>query len=537
MDFLFYNGTIRTMNDKRDVVQAVGIKDGKIAFVGTDAEAASLDAKEKMDLKGKCMLPGFDDSHMHLLHYSFINRAFPLLGVNSLQLILDNAKAYVDSVENWPQGKWLFGRGWNHEMFEDEKRFLTKQDLDKISTEIPIIFIRVCGHIAAANSLATELMLKHPKAKDNMHKIDAAQGLFKENALKLSYDIMASPSQEEIEDMILYGVNKMNKAGITTVQTDDFLSLPGRDWARISAAYKNLEAKKKLNMRIRNQASFMNPEDLKAFLNSGFYKEWDEGYFKISAIKIFQDGSLGARTALLREDYADSPGERGVMLHDQEELNTMVSMAHDAGLSTVTHCIGDKAADMVINAVEYALKKNPREDHRHGIIHLQITDMDILNRIKELGMIAMVQPVFCAGDMDIVASRVGKQRESTSYLWKTLIKMGIHSSGGSDAPVENFDVLDNIQIGVTREKLTGGPKDGWMPEERLSIDEALRMFTYEAAYASFDEDKKGTIEVGKFADFVVLDQDICKVDPHTIKDINVMLTMCGGKVVFRALGR
>ena len=524
MDYLFYNGKVRTMNDKRDVVQAVGVEDGKIVFVGSDAEAAKLDAKTKVDLKGKCILPGFDDSHMHLLHYSFINRAFPLLGVNSLQKILSNAKAYVDSVENWPEGKWLFGRGWNHEMFEDEKRFITKHDLDKISTKIPILFIRVCGHIAAANSLATEMMLAHPQAKDMMHKIDPNTGLFKENALKLSYDIMASPTKEEIEDMILYGIERMNKCGITTAQTDDFLSLPGKDWEKISAAYLNLEAQGKLNIRINNQASFLNPADLKVFLDSGLYKKCDGGHFKISAIKIFQDGSLGARTALLREEYADSPGELGVM----------VSMAHDKGLSAITHCIGDRSAEMMINAAEYAMNKNPRPDPRHGIVHLQITDMPLLERVKKLGMLAFVQPVFCGGDMDIVGPRVGKKRESTSYLWKTMLKMGIHASGGSDAPVEDFDALDNIQIGVTREKLTGGPENGWMPEERLSIDEALSMFSYEAAYASFDEDIKGSVELGKLADLVVLDKDICGVDPHNIKDINVILTMCDGKVVYEA---
>jgi len=534
MDYLFYNGTIRTMNEKRDVVQAIGIKDGRIVFTGTDREAAGLTAKEKIDLNGQCVLPGFDDSHMHLLHYSFINRAFPLLGVNSLRKILDSAKGYVDSVDEWPQGKWLFGRGWNHEFFEDEKRFLTRDDLDKISTDIPIIFIRVCGHIAAANSLATEMMLAHPKAKNMMDKIEPEKGLFKEAALKISYEIMAPPSQDEIEDMILYGVERMNRAGITTVQTDDFLSLPGKDWRTISAAYRNLEAQGKLNMRINNQASFATPEDLKVFLDSGLYKECTGDRFKISAIKIFQDGSLGARTALLREDYEGYPGERGIMMHDQDELNQMVSLAHDEGLPSVTHCIGDRASDMVINAVEYALKRNPRKDHRHGIIHLQITDMDILERMKKLDMIAMVQPVFCGFDMDIVAPRVGKKRESTSYLWKTLIKMGIHSSGGSDAPVERFDVLENIQIGVTREKLTGGPENGWMPEERLSLDEALRMFGYEAAYASFDEDRKGTLEVGKVADLVVLAEDICETDPHSIKDIQVKMTLCGGKVVYEA---
>lgn len=534
MDYLFYNGTVRTMKDDREVAQAIGIKDGRIVFVGSDSEASGLEAGERIDLEGKCVLPGFDDSHMHLLHYSFINRAFPLIGVNSLSGILKNAKEYIASFEEWPEGKWLFGRGWNHEFFEDEKRFLTRQDLDQISTEIPIIFIRVCGHIAAANSLATELMLAHPKAKGMMDKIEADKGLFKEAALKISYEIMAPPTQEEIEDMILYGVERMNRAGITTVQTDDFLSLPGKDWRTISAAYRNLEAQGKLNLRVNNQASFATPQDLKVFLDSGSHQAWKGEHFKISAIKIFQDGSLGARTALLREDYEGYPGEKGIMMHDQDELNQMVGMAHDAGLPSVTHCIGDRASDMVINAVEYALARNPRKDHRHGIIHLQITDIPMLERMKKLDMIAMVQPVFCGYDMDIVAPRVGKARESTSYLWKTLIKMGIHSSGGSDAPVERFDVLENIQIGVTREKLTGGPENGWMPEERLSLDEALRMFGYEAAYASFDEDRKGTLEVGKFADMVVLGQDICQVEPHSIKDIKVEMTLCGGKIVYKA---
>ncbi len=534
MDYLFYNGTVRTMNDKRDVAEAVGVEDGKIAFVGTNKEAEAFNAEVKVDLQGKCILPGFDDSHMHLLHYAFINRAFPLIGVNSLSKILENAKEYIGSFGEWPKGKWLFGRGWNHELFEDEKRFITKDDLDKISTEIPIIFIRVCGHIAAANSLATEMLLAHPKAAAMMDKIEPDKGLFKEAALKISYEIMTPPSQEEIEDMILFAVERMNKAGITTVQTDDFLSLPGKDWRKICAAYRNLEAKGKLNMRINNQASFVNPADLKVFLDSGTYKEFDGGHFKVSAIKIFQDGSLGARTALMREDYKDLPGERGIMMHNQDELNEMVSLANDAGLPAVTHCIGDKASDMMINAVEYALKKNPRKDHRHGIIHLQITDYPMLERMKALGMQAMVQPVFSGYDMDIVAPRVGKEKESTSYAWKTLLNMGIPTSGGSDAPVERFDVLENIQIGVTREKLKGGPEGGWLPSEKLSIDDALRMFSYDAAYASFDENVKGTIKVGNLADLVVLEKDICAVDPHEIKDIKVMLTMCDGKVVYEA---
>ena len=526
MDYLFYNGTIRTMNESRDTVQALGVQDGKIVFAGTDLEAAGLDAKERIDLQGQCMLPGFDDSHMHLLHYSFINRAFPLLGVNSLQKILDNAKAYIDSKQR------RFSRGWNHEFFEDEKRFnagRSGQDLNRDPH-----YIYPCLWALPPHSLATEMMLAHPKAKGMMDKIEADKGLFKEAALKISYEIMAPPTQAEIEDMILYGVERMNRAGITTVQTDDFLSLPGKDWRTISAAYRNLEAQGKLNMRINNQASFATPADLKVFLDSGFPGECTGDRFKISAIKIFQDGSLGARTALLREDYEGYPGERGIMMHDQEELNQMVGMAHDAGLPAVAHCIGDKASDMMINAVEAALAKNPRADHRHGIIHLQITDMEILERMKKLDMIAMVQPVFCGFDMDIVAPRVGEKRAATSYLWKTLIKMGIHSSGGSDAPVERFDVLENIQIGVTREKLTGGPENGWMPEEKLSVDEALRMFGYEAAYASFDEHQKGTLEIGKAADLVVLDRDICQEDPHKIKDIQVKMTLCGGKIVYKA---
>lgn len=244
------------------------------------------------------------------------------------------------------------------------------------------------------------------------------------------------------------------------------------------------------------------------------------------------DGSLGGRTALLKEPYADSPKETGTQTHSREKLNKMVRIAHDNGYQVAVHAIGDKAADIVADAYIAALKENPRNDHRHGIVHFQITDDDLLKKVRDANIIAYIQPVFLSSDLDMLTDRLGEERAQHTYMWKTMQDMGIHTGGGSDAPVESFNVLENIFCAVTRQRIHSENHECHCPQECLDIKDAVALFTSKAAYLTFEENKKGTIEVGKYADLVVLSDDIFQIDAQKIQDVAVLKTMVNGEFVF-----
>ncbi len=231
------------------------------------------------------------------------------------------------------------------------------------------------------------------------------------------------------------------------------------------------------------------------------------------------------------KDYEDEPGTTGIITATQDYLNDLVMKAHKADCQIAIHGIGDKGMYMAFDAIEKALSEYPKKDHRHGIVHAQITDEYLLNKFKELDVVAYIQPIFLDYDWKMVRARVGAEREKTSYNWKSLLDRGVHIPCGSDAPVETFNVMYGIYEAVTRKDLEGNPEGGWLPEQALTPYEALRAYTMEGAYASFEEDLKGSIEPGKLADMVVLSSDILSIDPHEIKDVKVESTIFGGRVL------
>lgn len=532
MEKIFYNGKIYSLDKNDKVYEAIGIKDNKITFLGNNEEAEKIQGVEKIDLQGKTVLPGFVDTHLHLLNYAFIQKSFKMYDMKSIDEIVEKGREFIKN-NNITGEKWLFGRGWNHEKFNDEKRFLTRHDLDRISTEVPVFLVRACGHIATGNTLAVEKIMKLEKTKEFMENIDVEAGTFKEGSYKLSYDAMEKPSQAEVEDMIKLAARDFNKAGITEVHSDDYLSLPGKDRDTIIKAFKNLEAEGNLNVRVYEQALFSGLEDMENYLDNEYNPAEDGEFYRVGSVKILVDGSLGARTALMKNEYTSEKGQYGIERISETDLNKMVESAHNRGKQVAVHAIGDRAAEMVVDAVIRADKLNPRKDHRHGVVHVQIVDDEILQKMKDHNIIGYIQPIFVATDMDIVEKNLGTERMNHSYMWKTMIDMGIHCCGGSDAPVERFDILENIQLAVTREKLEGGPEGGWTPKEKVSIKEAVKMFTVEAAYACFSENTKGTLEVGKVADMVFLDRDIFESEPHCIKDIKICETIVNGKSVYK----
>lgn len=531
MDTLFYNGIISTLDSQDTIAEAIGITDGKISFVGSNQEAAALSSKERIDLAGKMVLPGFVDSHLHMLHYAFVENSVKLFDCRSVQDVLDAAAERLAVRKEKPLS-WLFGRGWNEELF-DEAKYPDKKQLDALADDIPILLVRVCGHTAVCNSCGLEKLKQIKQYPEICRDVDEEHGILKENAVQFFYSVLDAPTQEEVEDLIQFGISKLNEAGVTAIQSDDLASLPGKNWRRIMSAFKALDNRGEMNLRIYEQCLFERFEDLKGFLKEGYRTGQRGDFFTIGPVKLLQDGSLGARTAALSQPYEGDSSNTGLIIYEQEELNEIVACCDKHQMQIAVHCIGDRAMDMVIKAIEASpyRKDNPKD--RHGIVHAQITNQKVLDDMKKNHIIAYIQPVFLDLDMDIVESRIGSQRMDKVYAWKSMLDMGIPVSGGSDAPVVSFDVLENIYFAVTRKNIHGQPEEGWIPEEAMSVHEAVRLFTKDAAYSSYSEKVSGTIEVGKYADLVVLNQNIYDIPPEKIKDAQVEMTVLNGKVIYQ----
>lgn len=530
MDLLFYNGVIHTMDDEERVVEAVGVTDGKITFVGSNEEAAKLEAKEKIDLEGKLMLPGLIEGHMHLCNYAFTNVNVALFDATSVEDCLARAKKFR---EDNPEAKWLYCRGWNEDNFT-EKRYPTREELDEICPDIPILMTRVCGHVGITNSLAFDRIAALPEAAKLGDQMVRETGRLYEDSCQLYYNILEAPGQEYIKNLMRYSMKKLNEGGITQVHPDDFSAVPGTTWKDIMGAYKDLAANDEMTVRIYQQSLFLRYEDYQEFLAEGNRMGDTYGFYTVGPLKLLQDGALGAKTAALSEPYVGSEDNYGIVTIPQEDLDRYVLTAQEHGQSVAVHCIGDKAMDMFMDAVEKAQAACPRDDMRHGIVHVQITTKKILERMAKLGIVAYIQPVFIGYDMTIVEDRIGYERMQDTYAWKTMDDMGILTVGGSDAPIESFDIMENIYFAVTREKLAGGPEGGWLPHQKVSVNDAVKMFTTHAAKARFGENEFGQIKEGFHADLTVLSDNIYEIDPHEIKNVKAVRTVVAGKTVYEA---
>lgn len=540
MDLILINGKVYTMDKEQPIAEGVAVKDNRIVKVGSTEELLVLKEKDTkiIDLEGKTLVPGFNDSHMHLVNYGYSLIQVDLIGVESIGEINERVSEYI-KVKNVAKDTWVRARGWNQDYFLGDKVFPTRYDLDKVSMDHPIVVTRTCGHVAVVNSKALEVLgIKKgtPQVEGGHFDLDENGepiGIFRENALSVVYDAIPSPKTNEIKEMIVSAIEAMNKCGITSVGTDDFESLPGKEYDKVIEAYLELKNEGKLNMRIYEQCLLPHIDKLKDFISKGYKTGWGDESFKIGPLKLLLDGSLGARTAALNEPYTDDPTTSGIVTTTQEELDELVTFAHNNGNQVAIHGIGDKGMYMAFEAIEKALDENPREDHRHGIVHAQITDEYLLNKFKNLKAVAYIQPIFLDYDWKMVKDRIGEKREKTSYNWKTMVDMGTHIACGSDSPVDSFNVMYGIYEAVTRKDLNGNPEGGWLPEQGLTVEEALYGYTMAGAFASFEEDIKGSIEEGKLADMVVLSDDIFEIDPNKIKDVNVEITIFDGKIIYK----
>ena len=536
MDRIFYNGQIKTLDDQYPMVSAVAVKNGIVMAVGSDEEMKALagPATEMVDLKGAFMCPGLIDSHMHLLLLSNKLRRTDIGVAKTFKECMD-IMAKAAEAKKGTNG-WAMGIGFNQDDWTDCNEVPTSLDLDKACGDVPAYIERACGHIATLNTKAMELMgMMNEKEGESQYKLryfedGTPNGVLCEDTVRLVEEYFPVPTVPEMKQLILMGANYIASKGLAGVHSDDLnLVVPVKDMPVILQAYKELSEADELPIRVHQQCRMLNLPMIEKFCSE--YKvrtKWGKN-FTIGDIKIMGDGSLGAHTAVLRGEYKNAPDDHGIPLHDDEELYAMFRVAHNAGYPIVVHVIGDGAMDQVVNGYELVMNENPKPNMRHGIIHCQIMDEAQQDRFVKLNLLAYAPPVFVRYDSQIVDDCVGSELAKTSYNWRRYIDLGVHMSGGSDCPVEDCDPLANMYYAVTRMGMDGKP---WYPENAVTMEEALRMFTIEGAYSAFEEAERGSITIGKYADFTVLDKNIMENPPEELLNTKVLMTVVNGKTVY-----
>lgn len=510
------NAKIITLNQKQPHAEAVAIHNGKIAAVGSNKKIRRYigNKTEVINAKNKTIIPGLVDCHVHMTSFGQFLQTLDLRDVQSIKVMQQKLKDYADKNA---EKSWILGGRWDQEKFV-EKRLPTRWDLDAAVADKPVFLTRVCGHIAVANTKALELagITRETVVEGGKIDLDEAvgepNGILRENAMNLVWRTIPKPSPKQLEEACIMACKRAVEAGLTGVHW----LLNSAEEMRI---IQRLCAEGKLPLRV--YLGF--PVDLlDEIISLGLLSGFGNDMVKIGFVKLFADGSLGARTAALKQPYADKPETSGIMLYSQRKLNQLVLKAHKAGLQLAVHAIGDCAVEAVLEAYEKALRAFPRASQRHRIEHCSVLNPKLIRRMKRLGLIASVQPHFVVSDFWVV-NRVGNVRARWVYPFKTLMKEGLTVVAGSDCPVEPISPLLGVWAAVARKSF---------PEEKLSVEEALKAYTVNAASASFDEDKRGLIAVGKFADLVVLSDDLFGVSPDEIRDMKVEMVIVGGKVVY-----
>ena len=530
MRTIYFNAAVYT--GTLPLQEAFGVENGRFFFVSSNNEARKQTADRFVDLNGSFVCAGFNDSHMHLLNYG---RALTIAPLHENTGSLAEIVACLQNTAPG-QGGWILGRGWNQDYFCDCHRMPDRRDLDQVSTEHPVCAIRACGHALCVNSKALQLLnitAETPQPEGGQIVLEDGQpnGIFFDNAMSLVYAALPAPSKADLRTMILAACSALNKYGITSVQSDDYCVFRNLPWNLLNETFREMEQAGELTVRVYEQANFTQRDALQEFIDDGNVTGSGTDLFRIGPLKMLGDGALGARTACLSQPYQDAPSTRGISIFTQLEFDTMIRTAHTAGMQCAIHCIGDACLDMVLSSLEKALAEHPRKDHRHGIVHCQITRPDQLQKIRELNLHVYAQSIFLDYDIHMVEKRVGTELARSSYSWKTLKNLGTTVSNGSDCPVELPDVLSGIQCAVTRTDLKGSVP-AYLPEEAFSVQEALDSFTSAGAFSSFCEGWKGRILPGMLADFVVLEKNPFTESPSDIRNISVLQTHLGGHMVY-----
>jgi len=518
--------------------EAVLIQDDKIAAVGTNAEilAMALGA-DKIDAAGCLLLPGFNDSHLHLQQFGSNIHNIRAYDVTSIDELVKRGRELINRI-NAPPGSVVTGVGWNETMFTVDKRHPNRYDMDRISTEHAVIIDRVCGHSLCCNSLALKMAgitRDTPQVEGGKMDVDTngePLGIFRENAIPAIKAIIPPCTADELEKQLLCAMRHALENGLTSVSSND---IHVDNYRGIVDAYNRILAKHDVYLRLNMQCCIEEDAVFNEFIKAGWVTKASMGHpcLTMGPLKLFADGSLGSHTALLRKPYNDAPSTVGLRVHSPEKMDGFVQKAHNAGLQVVIHAIGDAGIEQALDSFEKVIgsKKN---ELRHAIVHCQITDLPLLRRMAKSGILAIVQPIFLAHDLYMLEDRVGKELASTSYAWATMEKLGIKTSYGTDCPVESMSPIECIACAVNRHDIANGyPEGGVYPDECVDVYTAVDAYTSGSAYATFDENRKGKIRQGYLADMVLLDRNIFTIPKKEIREAKVLWTMVGGNMAYR----
>lgn len=527
MKTAFINGKIYTVNEKQPLAQSVIVEGNKILFVGSDIEAKQfIDSNTKViDLYGKLMLPGFIDNHVH-----FISGGFYLLGIDlrPANSTIEFRTILREYVSKYPS-KWITGGYWDHEKWE-VKELPTKEMIDDIAPNTPVFVERLDGHMGLANSYAMKLagITKDTESPDGGlivkdPKTGEPTGVLKDNAMNFIYNIIPSATPQENYDAALAALEEAKSLGITSVQDITFEDA--------LTTFKKLKEEGKLTCRIFTRWPI---SDYKNLVDKNINIGYGDDFIRMGSLKAFADGSLGSSTAWFFEKYNQDTTTTGLPM-DIITDGSMEKWGLDADknhLQLSVHAIGDKANSYMLDLYEKIIKQNPKWDRRFRLEHAQHVRFEDIKRFAELGVIASVQPYHCIDDGVWAEKRIGPERIKYTYPFKSFLDAGVKMCFGTDWYVAPLNPLLGIYAAVTRRTLDDKNPDGWIPEQKISVEDAIKCYTVNSAYASFEENIKGTIETGKLADLIILSDDILTIDPNKIKDVKVEMTLFDGKVIY-----
>ena len=530
-DIIFTNGIVHTVDAVNSLAEAVAVADGRILAVGSNAEIAATagPSTRRVDLAGRSLTPGFIDAHHHFVGVGGAQDAIDCKapGMGSIRAIVEEVRKKAATL---PPGTWIRGRGYDQSRLA-EQRHPNRHDFDPVSPEHPVVFTRTCGHIIAFNTKAIEL------AKLSMTAPDIDGGRYDRdgdgNILGVSYEranapiqAAAAPSRDEIRSWLKAANTADLASGLTSIHDAGGMMGVPFDLAQ------ELVASDELQVRIYafttvNAANHPHVGILNTGVRTGFGNE----RLRIGAFKVMTDGSSSGPTAATREPYESNSDDSGIAYWKQDDLDDLIGRAHRAGWQCTVHAVGDKAIEQTLDAMARAQSEYPREGLRHRIDHCGITPPDLQRRVRAQGIVPAMQPAFFWEFGDGYIRNYGRARADVMFPAKSLLEAGVIVAGSSDSPVTDYRPLFGIEQAQTRATMDG---DVCGPDECVDLTTAIRMHTYNGAYASFEEHLKGSIEVGKLADLTVLSEDIRAVPTRELRDLPIAMTVVGGKVAYEA---
>jgi predicted amidohydrolase YtcJ len=515
-DLLLFNGSIYTVNNQSDIVSAMVILDGQVIATGKEADLREeYKSRQEIDLKGKPVFPGFIDPHCHFYDYGLSLRQADLSGTTSVKEIADRLVQHV----TLNPGKWVLGRGWDQNDWQT-KKFPNKELLDSLFPGIPVYLVRIDGHAAWVNSQAIKLagIGKNTRIEGGEIVLDKNEptGILIDNAMSLVEKLIPTATSDERVQALLKAQRNCLAVGLTSVG-DAGLN------KEIVRLMDSLQKKGSMHMHIN---AMLNPsqENIDYYISKGIY-ETDR--LTVRSIKLYADGALGSRGALLKKPYTDDPSHRGLQVSETKYLKDMCRLACDKGYQVNTHCIGDSAVSLILHV--YASFLSERNDLRWRIEHAQVVDPADLELFKRYAVIPSVQTTHATSDMYWAKDRLGPVRINHAYAYRSLLEQNGWIPNGSDFPVESINPVYGFYAAVVRKDLHGMPAGGYHKEQALTREQALKAMTIWAAKASFGEKYRGSLEPGKDADFVVLDRDIMTVPEDSIAGAKVLETWIKGK--------